>query len=159
MKKPEMKTLHCSKQTFYRRKFMRLIAIQCDFPKTRISRSSKSTWLVKDVSQLHWSLRYMAYYNNRPGHHTWNVSSVTYWNPIDMVFSEQVYIIKWWSKNQVSENSVKYSWNYEALSVSLKCPINHEIKKIKISCFGNTKILTLTCFDPNMKKIKTREQG
>ena len=101
----------------------------------------------------------MAYYNNRPGHHTWNVSSVTYWNPIDMVFSEQVYIIKWWSKNQVSENSVKYSWNYEALSVSLKCPINHEIKKIKISCFGNTKILTLTCFDPNMKKIKTREQG
>ena len=101
----------------------------------------------------------MAYYNNRPGHHTWNVSSVTYWNPIDMFFSEQVYIIKWWSKNQVSENSVKYSWNYEALSVSLKCPINHEIKKIKISCFGNTKILTLTCFDPNMKKIKTREQG
>ena len=101
----------------------------------------------------------MAYYNNRPGHHTWNVSSVTYWNPIDMFFSEQVYIIKWWSKNQVSENSVKYSWKYEALSVPLKCPINHEIKKIKISCFGNTEILTLTCFDPNLKKFKTREQG
>ena len=110
------------------------------------------------ISLAMW-IRTMAYYNNRPGHHTWNVSSVTYWNPIDMVFSEQVYIIKWWSKNQVSENSVEYSWNYEALSVSLKCPINHEIKKFKISCFGNTKILTLTCFDPNMKKLKRRNRG
>ena len=72
-----------------------------------------------------------------------------------MVFSEQVYIIKL-SKNQVSKNLVEYSWIYEALSVSLKSPINHEIN---ISYFGKTKISTLTCFDPNMKKCGTQEQG
>ena len=47
IKKPEMKTLHCLKQTHYRKNLMRLVVIQCDFPKTRISRSSKNLQLVQ----------------------------------------------------------------------------------------------------------------